>query len=171
MTPLIHARKHKDSKKSMVIWIKHTSLKTCLGDDVIGVSSVLFWYDIPVHTSIYAWLYLNWYNWKSDRTHYTYLLCVNIISRLRLHHVRIKTWNENVYLISLLHQDSLMIANILTICMQFFFRRTINMYLQFIIPPQWPAMVSRNPSLCKTMVYLFYIVNIIVADALAPGHQ
>ena len=38
----------------------------------------------------------------------------------------------------------------------------------YIIPPHWHGTGSWNPSSCKTRIYLFCIVNIIVADALAP---
>ena len=48
-----------------------------------------------------------------------------------------------------------------------FRRRNINMYLYFVIPPHWHAIDSWNSSSYKTRTYIFYIVNIMVANVLA----
>ena len=47
-----------------------------------------------------------------------------------------------------------------------FSEENLNMYLH-LIPPHWHAINSWNPFWYKTRTCLFYIVNIMVADAVA----
>ena len=49
-----------------------------------------------------------------------------------------------------------------------FFRGNIkHVFTFYVIPPHWHAKDNWNPSPYKTRTYLFYIVNIMVADVLA----